>query len=138
MKRPLLEVLQRLLQSSLLFVLLLTLLISLPRQSVSQNSPVVAVCGRERAPVVVELDGCEPHTLHLQVCNGACISNDITQADPPYRNRHCTTCQPTRFRTKMRRFKTMCNGVLTDKKIFYSFVEECGCVNKSSQSTVNH
>lgn len=121
---------QRLLQLLLLLVLLLTL--ALLPQSSCQNDDFQPVCRRERVTAKINLEGCETAETFVWACSGSCISAVSTVLLPPFQEMHCTSCRPTRFYNKPRRIDFTCNGQIVRKRMYFPFVQECGCVNTTS------
>ena len=129
MERSLFSGYQRLLQLSLFFVLLLTL-----AHLSSESNTEEIVCKIERVTVEVKVAGCEPATTVVRACNGACVSAATTMLNPPFGEVHCTSCQPTRYYNKPRTIRFTCNGEAMDKRMYFPFVQECGCANHTSSS----
>ena len=129
MERSLIHGFQRLLQLLLLSALLLTL--ALLPQARSQPDIGDIQCGVERISVNVTLEGCEPATTIVPVCNGVCISAVSTILEPPFSVSHCTSCQPINYQhNKMRYIEFTCkNGEKMRKKMYFPRIKECGCVN---------
>lgn len=90
------------------------------------------VCRRERVTFPVNYEGCEPTTTNVYVCNGACSSDVTMTRDPPYFSSSCVNCcEPTTFRTKVRRILFNCNGTETVKKLYFPVPMSCGQVNNA-------
>lgn len=123
MERSLLTHCQRILRLLLLCTLLTLAVVHL---STSADDPT-SVCKVERATVVVDYKGCESQTVRVPVCNGACISSTTAILEPPLLNSTCRRCTATRFRTKPRRITFNCGGEKVEHRVYFSFIEECGC-----------
>ena len=91
-----------------------------------------SVCVKDRIALAVNYDGCEPAMANFTVCNGACLSSMTSINRPPYQARICNSCRPTVYRTKPKRIIFNCDGEKVEHRVYFSHVEECGCVDSSA------
>jgi hypothetical protein len=91
-------------------------------------------CEVERVTKVVSYDGCEDAYVTVRACNGGCISTVGTILVPPYVTEWCSSCQATKYRSKLKKSKVklMCNGEETVRHVYWTKILECGCVNATS------
>lgn len=119
---------RRILQLLLLCTLLLVIVPS-SRYYCEGVVDLVSQCHRKRTAVTVKYgDDCEPATTNVYVCHGACVTSMTMIPDPPYQNTTCNLCRATQFRTKVKKVLFNCGGQSIEKRVYYSHVEECGCV----------
>ena len=116
--------------------LLLLCLWLLPLLRVCQgNSPLIedlkSECQRVRSNVTVRYPGCEPSTIVVNICHGACLSSLQAIADPPYLQLHCNSCRASSFSTKKRRVDFVCNGKVESHRVFFPHAHDCGCISNS-------
>ena len=136
MERSLIHGFQRLLQLLLLSALLLTFVL-LPQTRSQHITEDEQHCGVERVAVEINIDGCEPTITTIRACNGACLSAVTTVLKPPFSVEHCTLCQPTLYKhNKPKSIKLVCDGKVVHKRMYFPRIEECGCVNRTSASSI--
>lgn len=89
------------------------------------------ICIRQRISVNVDYEGCESTNTTIPICTGQCRSYTYVDLLPPFQFRKCNCCQATDFtsKPKVRRLNFRCNGVLVEKKVYFTYVRKCGCVS---------
>ena len=89
------------------------------------------ICIKQRVSVTVDYKGCESTNTTIPICTGQCRSYTYMDLLPPFQFRKCHCCQATKFteKPKVRRLLFRCNGVMKTKRVYFTYVEECGCVS---------
>lgn len=100
-------------------------------QHQSPQSKSHPICIRQRISVSVDYEGCESTNTTIPICTGQCRSYTYVDLLPPFQFKKCNCCQATDFtsKPKVRRLKFRCNGVLEEKKVYFTYVRKCGCVS---------
>lgn len=125
MERSLLTRCQRILRHLLLCTLLTFVAVHLSTSMESDET--TSICTLEKVSVRVEYNGCEPRAMRVPVCNGVCISSTTAILEPPLLNSTCRRCTATLFKTKPVRLKFICGGQEVEHRMYFSYIEECGC-----------
>ena len=89
------------------------------------------ICIKQRVSVNVDYPGCESTNTTIPICTGQCRSYTYVELRPPFQFKKCNCCKATKFtsKPKVRRLQFRCNGVMLKKKVYFTYVEECGCVS---------
>ena len=100
-------------------------------QHQSPQSKSHPICIRQRISVSVDYEGCESTNTTIPICTGQCRSYTYVDLLPPFQFKKCNCCQAPDFtsKPKVRRLKFRCNGVLEEKKVYFTYVRKCGCVS---------
>lgn len=87
------------------------------------------ICIKQRVSVSVDYPGCESTNTTIPICTGQCRSYTYVDLEPPFQYKRCNCCQPTKYaeKPKVRRLQFRCNGVMKTKRVYFTYVEECGC-----------
>lgn len=128
------------------YLLLLVLALSLSREGLVAGEvrhSMVAVCSLERMELKFEMDGCQPATVHVKYCTGACRGFTVVSdmyPKRPYFYQECTCCTASRYKVGKRKLTFLCHdqGTNTDRNVtqmtYLPKITECGCTTCGSNN----